>query len=352
MPSCGGGAVTEVLSVDNLTVRYWTKRGPLTALDNVSFDLFRGETLGIVGESGCGKSTLARALVGLVHPSAGSVRVLGQEIAGGGRRRLGPVRKHIQMVFQDPEASLNPRLTIGRIIEEPLLVHRIGTRADRRRQVIELLDAVGLPAAAAHLYPHEFSGGQRQRASIARALAVRPDIIVADEPASALDVSTRAQIINLLNDLQSEFGIAYVFISHDLSVVRHVADRVLVMYLGRVVESANSVDLWETPLHPYTRALLAAAPGYARSGARSSPPELLEGEPPSPLNPPSGCAFRTRCQHATLLCAENAPTLKRHRDLHAVACHHVEQIAGSECNDGAADARDSLRETTTLVDPS
>ena len=346
-----GGAkpVTPVLSVGNLAVRYRTSHGLLTALDNVSFDLFRGETLGVVGESGCGKSTLARALVGLVRPSSGSIRLLGQEIAGETRRRLGPVRKHIQMIFQDPEASLNPRLPVGRIVEEPLLVHRVGTREDRRRRVIKLLDAVGLPAAAADLYPHEFSGGQRQRVSIARALALQPDIIVADEPASALDVSIQAQIINLLNDLQREFSLAYVFISHDLSVVRNVADRVLVMYLGRIIESANRTDLWVTPLHPYTRALLAAVPGQRQSDDRPRPPKLLEDEPPSLLNPPSGCAFRTRCQHATLVCAEKQPVLKPHRYFRTVACHHVEQITGREHNDGAAGSLSSLAKTTTTA---
>lgn len=313
-----------LLLVDDLVKHFPVRGGTVHAVDGVTFELAAGETLGLVGESGCGKSTLGKTLLRLYPPTSGSVRLQGRELAMVSRRAMKPLRRDLQMVFQDPFASLNPRTTVGRAIEEPLIVHGIGTRAERGERVRWLLDRVGLPADAASRHPHEFSGGQRQRIGIARALALQPKIIVCDEPVSALDVSVRAQVLNLLADLKEEFGLAYLFISHDLSVVEYVCDRVAVMYLGRIVEIAPRRRLWQQPLHPYTRALLDAAPlpdPTRRRGRRV----LLDGDIPSPVDPPSGCRFRTRCPMQIPVCATEMPHLASAGagTGHQVACHRA-----------------------------
>ena len=315
-----------LLVVDDL-VKYFpaTGGGVVHAVDGVSFELAAGETLGLVGESGCGKSTLGKTLMHLHPPTSGSVSLQGKELANVSRRAMKPLRRHLQMVFQDPFASLNPRTTVGRAIEEPLIVHGIGNSAERRERVGWLLAKVGLPPDAGARHPHEFSGGQRQRIGIARALALQPKIIVCDEPVSALDVSVRAQVLNLLADLKAEFGLAYLFISHDLSVVEYVCDRVAVMYLGRIVEIAPRQRLWQKPLHPYTRALFDAAPlpdPTRRRGRRL----LLDGEIPSPVNPPSGCRFRTRCPLQIPRCEVETPHLVSAGEGHLVACHRAFEV--------------------------
>ena len=308
-------------------VKYFpaTGGGLVHAVDGVSFELAAGETLGLVGESGCGKSTLGKTLMHLHPPTSGSVSLQGKELAAVSRRAMKPLRRDLQMVFQDPFASLNPRTTVGRAIEEPLIVHGIGNSAERRERVGWLLGKVGLPPDAGGRHPHEFSGGQRQRIGIARALALQPKIIVCDEPVSALDVSVRAQVLNLLADLKAEFDLAYLFISHDLSVVEYVCDRVAVMYLGRIVEIAPRQRLWQKPLHPYTRALFDAAPlpdPTRRRGRRL----LLDGEIPSPVDPPSGCRFRTRCPLQIPRCAAETPQLVSAGEGHLVACHRAFEV--------------------------
>jgi oligopeptide transport system ATP-binding protein len=296
----------------------------LTALDGITLDLKRGETLGLVGESGCGKSTLARTLLMLERPDSGTVRFDGIDPFGLRGKDLLKFRRRAQMVFQDPYASLNARMSAGDIVAEPWRSHKgmYNSKRDRDMRVRGLLDLVGLGAKAADKYPQEFSGGQRQRIGIARTLALDPDVIICDEPVSALDLSVQAQVLNLLNELQRELGIAYIFISHDLSVVRHVADRVAVMYLGRIIESGPTEAVFERPNHPYTAALMSAAPKLeaAQRGERI----LLKGEVPSPLNPPSGCRFRTRCWRATEVCASDLPPIAADPQAadHAAECHH------------------------------
>ncbi|MGV8855173.1 MAG: ABC transporter ATP-binding protein [Devosia sp.] len=297
----------------------------LRAVDGVDLDLMQGETLGLVGESGCGKSTLARTVIRLHQPSSGSIVFDGQEVGNLPERQLGGFRRRVQMIFQDPFASLNPRMSVGDLIAEPLTIARIGSEAGRRNKVAELLHRVGLPSDAAQRFAHEFSGGQRQRIGIARAIAFEPDLVICDEPISALDVSVQAQVVNMLEDLQAELGLTYLFITHDLSMVRHIADRIGVMYLGKIVELASSADLYRRPSHPYTRALLSAIPVPDPAAVRSVEP--MQGEIPSPLDIPSGCRFRTRCPLATELCARVEPPLHDLGNGHVSACHFAGDLA-------------------------
>lgn len=309
--------MSTLLEAENLSVRYPGKAGWVHAVSEVSLELRAGETLGLVGESGCGKSTLGKALMRLI-PAQGALRLNGSDVLGVEGRKLLPFRRQVQMMFQDPQGSLNPRQRIGTSIARPLQVAGWSRSAIAAR-VSELLEEVGLPASAATRFPHEFSGGQRQRIGIARALALEPGIVICDEPVSALDVSVRAQVINLMRDIQQRSQVAYLFISHDLSVVEYIAHRVLVMYLGRVVESGPTAQIWASPAHPYTRALLAAAPVADPRHSRSD--ALLEGELPSPLSPPPGCAFHTRCPYAQAICRQQRPALQALSPERQVACH-------------------------------
>ena len=294
----------------------------MRAVDGVSLTLRAGETLGLVGESGCGKSTLSRTILQLTAPTSGSVRFDGQELVGRSARELRPLRREMQMIFQDPFASLNPRKRVGQIIGEPIQLHGLAEGAELKRMVQDLLDRVGLQAEHYNRYPHEFSGGQQQRIGIARAVGLQPRLIIADEPVSALDVSVQAQIINLLEDLQREFGMAYLFVAHDLGVVRHVSDRVAVMYLGKIVEEADADSLYTRAQHPYTHALLSAVPipDPRKNAVRER--ITLEGDVPSPIDPPPGCRFHTRCASATDICRRDEPPLLKTQDTHQVACHH------------------------------
>ena len=296
--------------------------GSVRAVDGVSFRIARGETLGLVGESGCGKSTLARAVLRLIEPSAGRITVEGRDVTTLGKRALRPYRRQMQMIFQDPFASLNPRMPVGDIVAEPLRVHGIGTARERVARVAALFAQVGLSRAEMRRFPHEFSGGQRQRISIARALALDPSLIVADEPVSALDVSIQAQVINLMMDLQREKRLAYLFIAHDLAVVEHISHRVGVMYLGKIVEYAEKTRLFRRPLHPYTEALLAAVPVPDPDAKRTT--RIVQGDVPSPINPPAGCAFHPRCPYAMARCKEETPWLQAIEPDHWVACHRHE----------------------------
>ncbi|MEJ8475397.1 ABC transporter ATP-binding protein [Roseibium algae] len=309
--------------------KLFAEKQVVRAVDGVDLIVKRGETLSIVGESGCGKSTLARLLVRLIQPTSGQVFYDGNDISKLSQGDMRRLRKDLQFVFQDPFSSLNPRMTVGSIIEEPLKVHTKLSRAERSQKVADLLRKVGLRAEFANRYPHEFSGGQRQRIGIARALASGPKIIIGDEPVSALDVSVQAQVINLLEDLKDELDLTLVLIAHDLAVIRHMSDRVAVMYLGEIVEQAETNDLYDRPLHPYTQALMQAIP-IPSPHARSMGTEL-KGDVPSPLNPPGGCRFHTRCPHATDLCANKKPALVQADNNRLVACHHWQVVAS--CHD-------------------
>ncbi len=303
--------------------------GAIRAVDGVSFDVYRGETLGLVGESGGGKSTTGWTIIRDLEPTAGTVRFEGQDLASITHAEMRRMRRNIQMIFQDPYASLNPRMTVGSIVGEPLDVHQIGATSERRARVRELLEIVGLNPGFVNRYPHEFSGGQRQRIGIARALATNPTFVVADEPISALDVSIQAQVVNLMWDLKNEFGLTYLFIAHDLSMVRYISDRVAVMYLGRVVEMGQTEDVYARSLHPYTQALVSAVPVADPEVEMRRQRIILEGDVPNPADPPAGCHFHPRCVHATDICRRDGPEFRNlgQKAEHWVACHHAESVA-------------------------
>jgi oligopeptide transport system ATP-binding protein len=336
MASRGHGVTTNshgepLLRADHIKKYFPIRKGILQrevarvhAVDDVSLEVFGGETLGLVGESGCGKSTLARCIARLYDLTAGSVTFEGRDITRLSRRQLRPVRRDMQMVFQDPYASLNPRKRVGAIIADPLRIHDYGDREKIKGRVRELLELVGLSPEHVNRYPHEFSGGQRQRIGVARAVALRPKLIIADEPVSALDVSIRAQVINLLDDLQDEMSLTYLFIAHDLGVVRHVSDRIAVMYLGKIVEISPAEELYREPVHPYTEALLSAVPVPDPDLSARREQIVLEGDVPSPVAPPSGCRFHPRCRYATEICTQQEPPLVPHGNAqgHLAACHH------------------------------
>lgn len=328
-----------LLSVKDLVMHFPIKRGVFQrtvghvhAVDGISFDIIKGETLGLVGESGCGKSTTGRAILQLYKPTSGSVIFDGKNLVETKGEELRTMRRRMQMIFQDPYASLNPRMTVEEIVGEPLIVHNLAEKKDIRNMVKELLGLVGLNPAYVDRYPHEFSGGQRQRIGVARALSLSPALIVCDEPISALDVSIQAQVVNLLEDLQEELGLTYLFIAHDLSMVRHISDRVAVMYLGIIVELADRDSLYSNPIHPYTKALLSAVPFPDPFIEESRRRIILEGDVPSPVNPPSGCRFRTRCSYAQAICAEAQPEFQDVGNKHFVACHFSDQLRNHNLN--------------------
>jgi oligopeptide/dipeptide ABC transporter ATP-binding protein len=326
-----------LVEVEHLKVHFPIRRGLLRrqvgavrAVDDVSFAVYEGETLGLVGESGCGKSTTGLAILNLLEVTAGHVRFRGEDVTQRSEAEMRPLRRHMMMVFQDPYSSLNPRMTVGAIIGEPLAVHRIGEVVEREARVQELLRLVGLSPAFINRYPHEFSGGQRQRIGLARALATSPAFIVADEPISALDVSIQAQVVNLMSDLKARLGLTYLMISHDLSMVRYISDRVAVMYLGKIVELGSRNNVFDRPMHPYTRALLSAVPTPNPKLERARKRIILEGDVPSPANPPAGCRFHPRCAFAEDICRRNEPALRTlaidDNIEHRVACHLAEKL--------------------------
>jgi peptide/nickel transport system ATP-binding protein len=353
----GDGA--PLVEVDHLKVFFPIKQGIVIerevarvhAVNDVTLSIDEGETLGLVGESGCGKTTMSRAIMRLIDSTEGSIRFHGEDVTKAGRKQMQPLRRQMQMVFQDPFASLNPRKRVGQIIGLPLRLHG-SERKDVEQQVRALLDKVGLHPEHVNRYPHEFSGGQRQRIGVARALALEPRLIVLDEPVSALDVSVQAQIINLLDDLQDDFKLTYLFVAHDLSVVRHVSDRIAVMYLGKLMEVSPAEELYTKPIHPYTSALLAAIPIPDPRENRARQRIVVSGEPPNPINPPSGCVFHPRCPRATQVCREDEPPLVRYPNGHVAACHHPmnvsqDEIRGAERDPASpASAGDTLPEAT------
>jgi oligopeptide/dipeptide ABC transporter ATP-binding protein len=350
----GSGALMEV---EHMKLHFPIKQGIIIdrevarvhAVDDVTFSLDEGETLGLVGESGCGKTTLSRALMRLIDATDGSIRFRGKDITTAGRKEMEPLRREIQMVFQDPFASLNPRKRVIQIIGSPLKLHGVKDH-DVEAKVRELLERVGLHSEYVNRYPHEFSGGQRQRIGVARALALEPRLIVLDEPVSALDVSVQAQIINLLDDLQDDFKLTYLFVAHDLSVVRHVSDRIAVMYLGKLMEVSPSEELYQKPIHPYTHALLSAIPIPDPKENRARDRTVVSGEPPNPIDPPSGCVFHPRCPRATEVCKTVEPPLTRYANGHLAACHHPLNVSGEEVRAAEKDPSSPLSSGDDLPD--
>ncbi len=319
---------TPILAIRNLKMHFPVKEGILLranksnkAVDDVSLDIMPGETLGLVGESGCGKSTLGRCIGRLYEPTSGSIIFEGQDITQLKGKKLLPFRQHIQMIFQDPMESLNARHTVSEILEEPFIIQKIGDKTSRQKRVLELLDIVGLSSRSAARYPFEFSGGQRQRIGIARSIALNPKLVICDEPVSALDVSIQSQILNLLIDLQKEFKLSYLFIAHDLAVVKHISDRIAIMYLGKIAESADGETIYREPKHPYTNSLISAIP--IPDPHRKVQREIISGDVPSPIDPPSGCSFHPRCPKVTDRCKHQPPQLRSVQDNHIVACHEA-----------------------------